>query len=55
MKLALTLVCLLGCYIPIAPNSPRATETFGDWDAPRNVGPPLNTPYNDNYAVPRMD
>jgi WD40 repeat protein len=32
-------------------SSPRAGETFGDWYGPVNVGPPLNTPYNDNYAV----
>jgi hypothetical protein len=36
-------------------SSPRAAETFGDWSAPVNVGPPLNTPDNDNYAVLSKD
>jgi hypothetical protein len=35
--------------------SPQVPETFGDWSAPVNVGPPLNTPYNDNYAVLSKD
>jgi WD40-like Beta Propeller Repeat len=55
MKLALALLCLLGCYTPIAPSLPGATKTFGDWFAPVNVGPPLNTLYNDNYAVLSKD
>ena len=29
----------------------RTAETFGEWSPPVNVGPPLNTAYNDNYAV----
>jgi hypothetical protein len=35
--------------------SPRASQVFGDWSAPINPGPPLNTPYNDNYAVLAKD
>lgn len=34
---------------------PRAAQVFGDWSAPINPGPPLNTPYNDNYAVLSKD
>jgi WD40-like Beta Propeller Repeat len=33
----------------------RASQVFGDWSAPINPGPPLNTPYNDNYAVLAKD
>ena len=35
--------------------SPRAAQIFGDWSAPVNVGPPINTIYNDNYAVLSRD
>jgi hypothetical protein len=35
--------------------SPRASQVFGDWSAPINPGPPLNTPSNDNYAVLSKD
>jgi len=51
MKQAVTLLCLLGCYAGISSSSPRAAQMFGDWSAPINPGPPLNTPFNDNYAV----
>src|SRR5438093_9464692 len=37
----------------LAPH-PRPFEdraTFGEWSLPVNAGPPLNTAYNDNYAV----
>jgi hypothetical protein len=29
----------------------RTAKTFGEWSPPVNVGPPLNTADNDNYAV----
>jgi hypothetical protein len=29
----------------------QAVEEFGPWEAPINAGEPLNTPYNDMYAV----
>jgi hypothetical protein len=46
-----TLLCLLGCYTATNYGSPRTAETFGEWSLPVNVGPPLNTAYNDTYAV----
>ena len=55
MKRAFTLLCLLGCYTGIIGSSPRAAQMFGDWSAPINPGPPLNTAYNDNYAVLSKD
>ena len=55
MKRAVTLLCLLGSYAGISGTSPRAAQMFGDWSAPINPGPPLNTPYNDNYAVLSKD
>lgn len=51
MKRALTLLCVFGCYAAAAFSSLRAAETFGDWSAPLNIGPPLNTASNDEYAV----
>ncbi len=55
MKRALTLLCLLGWYAGISGTSPRAAQIFGDWSAPVNVGPPLNTQYNDTYAFLSRD
>ena len=55
MKQAVTLLCLLGCYAGMSSRSPRAAQIFGDWSAPINPGPPLNTPSNDNYAVLSKD
>ena len=54
-RFVLTLVCVLGCYTATNYSAPHASQTFGDWSAPVNVGPPLNTPYNDNYAVLSRD
>jgi WD40-like Beta Propeller Repeat len=34
-----------------APVSAEERATFGEWSPPVNAGPPLNTAYNDNYAV----
>jgi WD40-like Beta Propeller Repeat len=56
MRRFVTLVCVLGCYTATTAHSSRRTaETFGDWSAPVNVGPPINTIYNDNYAVLSKD
>jgi hypothetical protein len=45
----------LGCYTATTHSSPSTPPTFGDWSAPVNVGPPINTIYNDNYAVLSRD
>ena len=50
-RFVLTLLCVLGCYTATNYSSPRTAETFGEWSTPVNVGPPLNTADNDNYAV----
>ena len=55
MKRALILLCVLACYAGSGSSSPRAAQVFGDWSAPINPGPPLNTPSNDNYAVLSKD
>ena len=50
-RFVLTLLCVIGCYTATNYSAPRTAETFGEWSLPVNVGPPLNTPDNDNYAV----
>ena len=55
MRSAVIILCVLGFYAAINSSSPLAAEPFGDWSAPVNAGPPLNTPYNDNYAVLSAD
>src|ERR1700730_7557113 len=55
MRRFLTLACVLGCYTATTHSSRRTAETFGDWSAPVNVRPPINTIYNDNYAVLSRD
>src|SRR6476660_9069558 len=54
MRRLLTVLCALGCYTAITHSSP-STPIFGDWSTPVNVGPPINTIYNDNYAVLSRD
>src|SRR5881296_2239332 len=54
-RFVLTLLCVLGCYTATNYSAAHTAETFGDWSAPVNVGPPLNTAYNDNYAVLSRD
>src|SRR5512138_1998579 len=51
MPRVLTLLCVVGCYAAATFSSLWAAETFGDWSAPLNIGPPLNTTANDEYAV----
>jgi hypothetical protein len=54
-RFVLTLLCVLGCYTATNYSAPHTAETFGDWSGPVNVGPPINTIYNDNYAVLSRD
>src|SRR5205085_1412413 len=54
-RFGLTLLCVLGCYTATNYSAPHIAETFGDWSAPVNVGPPINTIDNDNYAVLSRD
>jgi WD40-like Beta Propeller Repeat len=54
MRLSLTL-CLLGSYVAAAGSSLQSTEIYGEWSSPINVGPPVNTEYNDNYAILSRD
>src|SRR6266487_1678346 len=55
MRRSLTILCVLAWYTAAPSTSLRRAETFGDWSAPVNVGPPINTIYNDNYAVLSRD
>src|SRR2546425_8336215 len=55
MRRSLTLLCVLACYPATNYSSPRTAVTLGEWSTPVNVGPPLNTAYNDNYAVLSRD
>jgi hypothetical protein len=55
MRRFLALVCVLGCYTATTHSSRRTAETFGDWSAPFNVGPPINTSYSDTYAFLSRD
>jgi hypothetical protein len=48
--MALTAVAAGAQEIPVS-----TAVTFGEWSTPVNVGPPLNTAYNDNYAVLSRD
>ena len=47
--LALMVFCL--CSVAAFAQSPPDSAKFGPWSTPINVGPPLNTQYNDMYAV----
>jgi OmpA-OmpF porin, OOP family len=55
MPRVLTLLGVFACYAAITFTSLWAAETFDGWSAPRNVGPPLNTAANDEYAVLTRD
>ena len=54
MRLSLTL-CLLASYLAVAGSSPQSTEIYSEWSSPINVGPPVNTESNDNYAILSRD
>jgi hypothetical protein len=55
MRRSLTLLCVLACYTATPDTARRSAETFGEWSSPINVGPPVNTEYNDNYAILSRD
>jgi WD40-like Beta Propeller Repeat len=57
MQVLRGVVPLFGVMVVMAglARSPRAAQVFGDWSAPMNPGPPLNTSSNDNYAVLSKD
>jgi hypothetical protein len=50
-------LALLGLLAWVMATSVASSEngTFGDWSAPLNLGPPINTEYNDTYAVLSLD
>ena len=54
MRLSLTL-CLLASYVAAAGSSPQSTDIYGKWSSPINVGPPVNSEHNDNYAILSRD
>ena len=54
MRRSLTL-CLVAWYVAAPGSSPQSTGMYGDWSAPINVGPPVNTQYNDTYAILSRD
>jgi len=54
MRLSLTL-CLLASYLAVAGSSPQSTEIYSEWSSPIYVGPPVNTEYNDSYAILSRD
>src|SRR5262245_34718895 len=54
MRRILTLLCLLA-YTATPNTARRSAETFGGWSSLVNVGPPVNTEYNDTYAVLSRD
>ena len=55
MRRSLVLLCVLVCFTATPDTARRSAETFGEWSAPINVGPPVNTEYNDNYAILSRD
>jgi len=55
MRRSLTLLCVLACHTATPDTARRSAETFGEWSSPINVGPPVNTEYNDTYAFLSRD
>ena len=55
MRRSLVLLCVLVCYTATPDTARRSAETFGEWSSPINVGPPVNTEYNDTYAILSRD
>jgi hypothetical protein len=55
MRRSLALLCVLACYTATPDTARRSAETLGEWSSPINVGPPVNTEYNDNYAFLSRD
>ena len=54
MRQSVTL-CLLAWFVAAAGSSPQSTEIYGAWSSPINVGSPVNTEYNDSYAILSRD
>ena len=54
MRRSLTL-CLLAWYVAAPGSTPQSTEVYDEWSSPINVGPPVNTEYNDTYAILSRD
>lgn len=55
MKQSVTLLCLLAWTTGAPGTSRQSTETFGQWSTLVHVGSPINTPYNDTYAILSRD
>jgi WD40 repeat protein len=55
MKRSLVLFAMLAFYTVSPGSMPRTPETFGDWSTPVNVGSPVNTAFNDTYAILSRD
>ena len=55
MKQSVTLLCLLAWTTGAPDTSRQSTETFGQWSTLVHVGSPINTPYNDTYAILSRD
>ena len=53
MRQSLTLVCLLAWCV--TGSSAQSTTKYGEWSTVMNVGPPVNTGYNDMYAFLSRD
>ena len=49
------LITLALVVVAAAPAIATASGEFGAWSAPINVGPPLNTQYNDTYPILTAD
>jgi hypothetical protein len=55
MKRSVALLYVLVCYTATPDTARRSAETFGEWSSPINVGPSVNTEYNDTYAFLSRD
>jgi hypothetical protein len=49
------MVGLLAWYLAAAGSSAQSTQGYGEWSGLFNVGPPVNTAYNDTYAILSRD
>ena len=45
------LIAVALVMVAAGPAIATPSAEFGAWSAPINVGPPLNTQYNDTYAI----
>ena len=50
MTRPLTLLCLFALCMAAPGSLAQSTGIYGEWSAPQNVGPPVNTESNDMYA-----